>query len=207
MSSGRSRNGGKPQAHDVEAMQQILAEQALAHALLEVLVRRRDDAHVGAQRRMTAHAVVLAVGQHAQQPHLQVGGHVADLVEEQRAAFGLLEAAAAHRLRARERAALVAEELGLEQVLRDRRRVDRDERHRRARAVPVKRACDQLLAGARLARDHHRRVRLRQAADRAKHFLHRGRLPEDLGRLGGGGRRRTAALAVSFVARRMSASA
>jgi hypothetical protein len=42
---------------------------------------------------MAAHAVVLAVGQHTQEPHLQVGGHVADLVEEQRAAFRLLEAA------------------------------------------------------------------------------------------------------------------
>ena len=89
------------QAHDVQAMQQVLAEQSLAHALLEVLVRRGDDAHVRAQRRVTADAVVLAVGEHAQEPHLQVGRHVADLVEEQRAALGLLEAAAAQRLRAR----------------------------------------------------------------------------------------------------------
>ena len=102
------------QAHDVEAMQEVLAEQSLAHALLQVLVRGRDDAHVGAQRRVAADAVVLAVRQHAQEAHLQVGGHVADLVEEQRAALGLLEAPAAQRLRAGERAALVAEELGLE---------------------------------------------------------------------------------------------
>ena len=62
------------------------------------------------------------------------------------------------RLRAGERAALVAEQLGFEQVLRDRRGVDRDERPRRARAVPVQRARDQLLAGARFAGDQHRRV-------------------------------------------------
>ena len=85
------------QAHDVEAMQQVLAEQPLPHALLEVLVRRRDDAHVRLQRRVAADAVVLAVGEHAQQAHLQVGRHVADLVQEQRAALGLLEAAAAQR--------------------------------------------------------------------------------------------------------------
>ncbi len=37
------------QPHDVEPVHQVLAEQALPHALLEVLVRRRDDAHVRAQ--------------------------------------------------------------------------------------------------------------------------------------------------------------
>ena len=35
----------------------------------------------------------LALLQHAQQPGLRLGRHVADLVEEQRAAGGLLEAA------------------------------------------------------------------------------------------------------------------
>ena len=90
-------------------------------------MRGGDDAHVGLDRLVAADAVELAVGQHAQQPRLQVRRHVADLVEEQRAAVGLLEAAAPLRLRAGEGAALVAEQLGLEQVLRDRRGVDRDE--------------------------------------------------------------------------------
>ena len=47
MSSGRSRSGGQAQADDVEAVEQVLAEQPLSHAFLEVLVRGRDDAHVG----------------------------------------------------------------------------------------------------------------------------------------------------------------
>ena len=195
------------QAHDVEAVQQVLAEQPPPHALLEILVRRRDHADVRLLRRVAADAVILAVGEHAQQAHLQVRRHVADLVQEQRAAFGLLEAAAARALRAGEGAALVAEELGLEQVLRDGRRVDRDERPRRARAVPMQRARDELLARARLAGDEHRGVRLRQAADRAEHFLHRRRLAEHLG-----GRRPIAVstgvcAGASAIARRMSATA
>ena len=97
-------------------------------------------AHTRLERRMAADAVVLAVGEHAQQAHLQVGRHVADLVEEQRAAFGLLEPAAPQRLRAGERAALVAEQLGLQQVLRDRRGVDRDERPPRAGCAGAVRA-------------------------------------------------------------------
>ena len=52
-------------------------------------------------RLVAADAVELAVGEHAQQARLQVGRHVADLVEEQRAAVGLLEAAAPRRLRRR----------------------------------------------------------------------------------------------------------
>ena len=145
----------------------------------------RDHAHVGLDRLVAADAVELAVGQHAQQARLQFRRHVADLVQEQGAGIGLLEAAAAHRLRAGERPALVAEQLGLEQVLRDRRSVDRDERLGRARAVPVQCTRDQFLAAARLAGDQHGRMRLRQAADRAEHLLHRRRLAEDLG---GGGR-------------------
>ena len=102
-------------AHDVEAMQEVLAEEPQPHALLEILVRGGDHADIRLLRSVAADAVVLAVGEHAQQAHLQVGRHVADLVQEQRAALGLLEPSAARALRAGERAALVPEELGLEQ--------------------------------------------------------------------------------------------
>ena len=76
-------------------MEQVFAEQALLDALVQVLVGGGDDAHVGLDRLVAADAVEVAVRQHAQQARLQFGGHVADLVEEQRAAFGLLEAAVA----------------------------------------------------------------------------------------------------------------
>ena len=81
-------------------------------------------------------------------------------------------------IRAGERAFLVAEQLGFEQVRGERRRVQRDERLVRARAVTMQRACDELLAGAGFAGDQHRHARARQAADGAKHFLHRRRLAE-----------------------------
>jgi hypothetical protein len=131
---------------------QVFAEQAVAHALLEVLVGGGDHAHIGLHRLVPADAVEVAVRQHAQQARLQVEGHVADFIEEQRAVLGLLEAAAPHRLGAGEGAALVAEQFGLQQVFRDRRRVQRDEGLLRARAVLVQRARDQLLAGAAIRR-------------------------------------------------------
>ena len=98
--------------------------------------------------------------------------------------FGLLEAAAALRIRAGERALLVAEQLGLEQLGGNRRGVQRDERLGRARAVLVQRARDELLARARLAGDQHRDARARQTADGAEHLLHRRRAAEQLRNLG-----------------------
>ena len=53
--------------------------------------------------------------QDAQDLGLRVGAHVADFVEKQRAAIGLLEPADPLLVGAGERALLVAEELGLEE--------------------------------------------------------------------------------------------
>ena len=73
--------------------------------------------------------------QHAQQLGLGRQRDLGDLVEQQRAAVGRLEAAVAALDRAGERAALVAEQLGLEQRLGERGAVDRDERLARAREL------------------------------------------------------------------------
>ena len=62
--------------------------------------------------------------------------------------FGRLDLADRSLDRAGERALLVAEQLALEQVLGDRRAVDRDERRPCARAQLVQRAGEQFLAGA-----------------------------------------------------------
>ena len=74
------------------------------------------------------------------------------------------------RVRAGERALLVAEELRLDQILRQRRAVHLDERLLRARRVVVDRVRDQLLAGARLAAQQHRRVRRRDLRDLLVHL-------------------------------------
>ena len=53
-----------------------------------------------------------------------------------------------------------------------------------ALAVIVQRARDELLAGAGLARDHHREVGLHQARERAEDVLHRRRAADQRHRLG-----------------------
>ncbi len=140
-----------------------------------------DDAHVHLDRYVAAHAVELAVGQHPQQPGLGLRRHIADLVEKQRAAVGLLEAPFAQRSSPGESAFLVAEQFRLHQVSRNRRHVQGDKRFLGARAVPMQGLGHQFLAGAGLAVDQHRDVGVGQAADGAKHFLHGRRLADDFG--------------------------
>ncbi len=86
---------------------------------------------------LAADAADLALLQHAQQLALHAGRHLADLVEEQRAAVGDLEQAARVVLGAGEGAARVAEQRRFEQRLRDRGAVFADERLRPLRG-PLK---------------------------------------------------------------------
>ena len=104
---------------------------------------------------------------------LDRGAHVADFVQEQAAAVGLLEAADSLAIGAGEGALLVAEQLRLEQRLGQRRAVHFDEVARRAVRVVMNRAGDELLARARLAPDQHGRVALRHLAHDAQHALQR----------------------------------
>ena len=83
------------QSDNIQPMQQIFAEQALLNAFFQILMRRGDDANVGAQRCVTADAIVFAVSQHTQKSYLQIGWHVTNFIEEKRAAVGLLETSAA----------------------------------------------------------------------------------------------------------------
>ncbi len=85
----------------------------------------------------------------------------------------LLELADAARDRAGERALLVAEQLGFEQVLGDRGAIDRDERRARAVRFRVHEARQHLLAGAGLAGDQHRGIARRDLLREPDHLRHR----------------------------------
>ena len=161
------------QRDDVEPVEQILAEGAGLDRRVEVAIGRGDQPEVDAHRPRAADPLELALLQRAQQLRLQVERQLADLVEKQRAAVGELEPSLLQAERAGERALLVAEELGLEQRLGQRRAVDRHERPGGARAVAVHGARDELLAGAALAADQHGRVALRDARDAIEDGAHR----------------------------------
>src|SRR5439155_17354983 len=148
-----------------QAEVEVLAEAAGRDLLAQYAVGRGDDADVDRARLAAADAQDLALLQHAQELHLDVGRDLADLVEEERTAVGPLEAAGAGGDRAGEGAFLVAEELALEHALGEGLHVDGDERAADALAPVVEQAGDQLLPGAALALDQHRRPARRHAAD------------------------------------------
>ena len=110
-----------------DAVVQVFAEAAgLDDAGRSWLVAEttRTSTGIGRGRRRARHALL----QEAQQLGLQRERHVADLVEEQRAAVGGLELARGLLGGAGEGARLVAEQLAFEQLLGNGRAVDGDER-------------------------------------------------------------------------------
>ena len=144
------------QRHDVQPVEQVFAKPPGIDQAAQVLVGRRDDADVGALDPRAADRGEVARLEDAEQPGLRVQRHVADLVEEQCPALRLLEPPRRPRRGPGERAALVAEQLALDQLARDRRHVDRNERRAPPRPHVVDRARDQFLAGPAFAEDHHR---------------------------------------------------
>ena len=157
--------------HHVEAVVEVLTETTGSHFLDEVLVGGGDDAHVGGERLVGAHAGKRAILQHAQQFHLDGQRHIADFIEEKRASIRLLEAAGAACDGPGERTLLMAEEFAFEQVFGDGAAIDGDHLALAARAVFVHGLGDELLAGAALAGDEDRRIRARHPAHQFENLL------------------------------------
>ena len=110
---------------DVEPVEEVLAQPAGGHRRPRLLVARRHHPDVEGVFGGAGQPAHLAVLQHPQQLRLQLGRHLGDLVEQQGAAVGQLEAAAAQPGGAGERPLLVAEQLALHQLAGDGGGVDR----------------------------------------------------------------------------------
>ena len=133
----------------------------------QFLVRRREHADVDLHARRAADRLDHLLLQRPEHLRLRLQAHVADLVQEERAAIRQLELAAPIRDCAGKRPLDVAEQLRLDQLLRDRRAVDFDERPVPPAAHRVYRARDQLLPRPVLAVDQDAAVRGR----RHRHLL------------------------------------
>ena len=165
MSSGALAQRRHVNRDDGQAEIQILAEVALLDLLFEILVRRGDHPHVDVHRFRRAEPLDLPFLKHAQHLGLRLQAHVADFVEEDRAAVGLLELADLPLGRAGERSLLVAEQLRLDEVFGNRRAIHLHEPLAAARAVAMNRPRDELLADAAFALQQHGRVRGRRLPD------------------------------------------
>src|SRR6185437_12622076 len=143
------------QRENVEAVEEIAAEGAALHLLLEITVRGREDASVDRDRLGAAHWNHLALLQYAQELHLGGWRGFADLVEKERSLLRGLEETALVLHRAGERSLHVAEELTLEQALGQGAAVDRVERFVGAIRELVDVARYDLLSRSRLALNEH----------------------------------------------------
>ena len=126
-----------------------------------------------------AEPLELALLQDAQELRLRRQAHLADLVEEQHAAGRQLDLARLGLLRARERAALVAEQLRLEQLLRQGGAIQGDERSGSCARHAMDEPRDDFLAGAGLAGHQHGRIGRGDLRRLAQHLAPFGRLSDD----------------------------
>ena len=99
--------------YGVEAVEEVLAEAALAYGLLHVYVRGGHYPYVGLAYLLSTYAYILACLEHAQEPRLCGKWQLAHLIEEYGALVGGAEVALALAYGTRERAFLVSEQLAV----------------------------------------------------------------------------------------------
>jgi hypothetical protein len=160
----------------LQTVVEVFTEFAAHHHLLEVAVGRGDHAHIDVDLLVASKLGELGVLEHVKQLCLQCRFHLADLVEEDRAAVRLLEFADAGRGRAGERAFLVAEQLALEQLRGQGSAVDLDEGLVAARGALMNRTGDEFLAYAALAANQHGDIAVGYLLDDERHLAHDGTL-------------------------------
>ena len=171
MSSRRSRSGGSAIVDHVRGGSRgPRGTRPRAIARLEVAVRGGDDAHVDADRLACRRRARTRAPASTRRSFACGRGGMSPISSRKSVPPSrLLEAADALRVRAGERAALVTEELGLEQRLGERRAVDRHEGRRgRAASAAWTSPRDELLARAGLAGDEHGGARRRRRGARAR---------------------------------------
>ena len=168
----------------VQTEEEILPEAARVDLRVEVGVCGGDDPDVGPPRAGTAHPLELAGLEHAQQLGLEVQRDVGDLIQEQRPAFGQFEAADAVALGVGEGAFDMAEELALEQPLRQAAGVHRHQGAPGAAGHGVQRLRDGALARAVLAGEQHVGVGRTHSRNQIEHRAHRDGLGDQRGAVG-----------------------
>ena len=162
---------------DVEPEVEILAEPACRDHLRHVMLRAGDDTHVDRNGPDAADPLHLTVLQRAQQLYLHRQRHVVDIVEEERAAVRHLEASRLVLHRSGERAALVPEQLGLDQRLREQRAADRNEWLPGPRTLVMQEARDDFLPGSALSGDDDIAVALAHDPHEVEHRPHPRAVP------------------------------
>ena len=158
----------------VQAVVEIFAKVSARDALRQPAVGGGHHTHVGVDAvALVADALDLAGFEEAEQQRLHAQRHLADFVEEHRAAVGGFEETALVAVGVGEAAAGVAEQLGFEQRVGHGRAVDREHRRVAAPAARVDQVGHDLFAHAAGAGDEHLGVGPGRVLDLLMHHLER----------------------------------
>jgi len=165
------RRNGDPQ--HVEAVEEVGAEAAAADVGVQVALSGRDDARAQALGLAAPDPFELPVLEHSQETPLEARGELADLVEEQGAVGGALEAPGAPSDGARKGAPLVPEELALQDRWRERGAVGVHEGPTTARRAVVQDPREQPFPHPRLPEQQHGGSERRDPEHVPQHAPHR----------------------------------
>ena len=157
--------GGNANLHHVEAVVEVLSEFAPRHRMLQVSIRGGDHARVDIDQPVAPHPRETEVLEHMEELGLKRERQFCDLVQVDRALVGILELPWFPPMRAGEGAPLVAEEFGLEEVMRDRCTVHLDEGTVAATGYGMDSARDQIFSHAAFPSDQDRRVSVGDVLD------------------------------------------
>ena len=170
---------GRIERQHIKPVIQVFAEAAGGNFRLEVTVGRGDHPHVDRYRTRGTHRVNGALLQYPQQLNLQFQRQIADFVQEDGATVGQFKSAHPVGNRTGEGALAMAKKFALQQFLWNGSAIDRDEISAGPVGLHMQRACDDLLAGAALTGDQHRRVRHRDNRNDVADGPHRVALADE----------------------------
>ena len=140
--------------------------------MVQVRVSGRQNARIYENLFPASHTFDPLLLQKTQKLCLKLWGELSDLIQEQCPALGRFNPAFSPDMGTGEGPFLVAEELALQQGLRDRPAVDRYKGPFFASTPPVNGHGCKLLARAAFSHDQHRRIRCRHFTDHFKYVLH-----------------------------------
>lgn len=181
--------GGEIDLEGAEAEEEIRTEFATGDELLEGAMSGGDEAEISGARAGVADGGVFLAFNDAEEFHLDRGGDVADFVEEDGAALGMLEEAGAVGVGTGEGTADVAEEFAFHQLRAEGGQVNGNEWFAGAGRVLMDGFGDEFLACAAFAGDENSGFGFSDEGDPFEDGLHRWGLADKLraGELAGGG--------------------
>ncbi len=168
--------GRQTQTQHVEAIVEIFPKLAFMHQIQQLLLGGADEAHIDLHLLLVAHPAKYPVLQHPQELGLQMGRHVADLVQHQGAAARQLQHAALALGVVAKGSGGIAKQLALGHVVRHGGAVESHEGVAGAQAGAVTGTGQQLLAGTGLADNEQRGILHRQLAGLGQYLFHLGAL-------------------------------